>query len=183
MVRHASRQAAGPSRVRDRSRGDDRLAWTAHLGHMSAKPPRRPDDNRAIWSGRAGLPHHRLTPGAGALGEPSGGEVMRRLAILVATVAMLSSAPAASAAPPENRVFVIDFSGDVDCDGASLTFHTTGWVNGPFDASHPTNYHLKWVYSNADGESWTYIDTGNIRLFERNGVLFNSLSGRSTNVG
>ena len=108
---------------------------------------------------------------------------MRRLAILVATVAMLSSAPAASAAPPENRVFVIDFSGDVDCDGASLTFHTTGWVNGPFDASHPTNYHLKWVYSNADGAGWTYIDTGLIRYFERDGVPYNTLSGRSTNVG
>jgi hypothetical protein len=39
------------------------------------------------------------------------------------------------------------------------------------------------VYSNADGESWTYIDTGLIRVFERDGVLFNSLSGRSINVG
>ena len=102
---------------------------------------------------------------------------MRRLAILVATVAMLTIAPAASAAPPEDRVLIIDFSGDVDCDGASLTFHTTGWVNGPFDASHPTNYHLKWVYSNADGESWTYIDTGNIRYFERDGVVYQFVVG------
>ena len=108
---------------------------------------------------------------------------MKRVAILVATVAMLSIAPAASAAPPESRVLIIDFSGDVDCDGASLTFDTTGWANGPFDGSHPTNYHLKWVYSNDDGESWTYIDTGIIRYFERDGVLINSLSGRSTNVG
>ena len=108
---------------------------------------------------------------------------MRRLAILVATVAMLSIAPAASAAPPPDRVLIIDFSGDVDCDGASLAFHTTGWVNGAFDTSHPTFYHLTWVYSNADGESWTYIDTGLIRFFERAGVLYGSLSGRSTNVG
>jgi hypothetical protein len=108
---------------------------------------------------------------------------MKRLAILVATVAMLSIAPAASAAPPADRVLILDFSGDVDCDGASLTFDTTGWANGPFDGSHPTNYHLKWVYSNADGESWTYVDTGLIRYFEVDGVLHNSLSGRSTNVG
>ena len=108
---------------------------------------------------------------------------MRRLAILVATVAMLSIAPTASAAPPEDRVLVIDFSGDVDCDGVSLTFETTGWVNGPFDASHPTFYHLTWVYSNADGESWTYIDTGLVRFFERDGVPYNTLSGRSVNVG
>ena len=108
---------------------------------------------------------------------------MRRLAILVATVAMLSIAPTASAAPPEDRVLVIDFSGDVDCDEASLTFETTGWVNGPFDASHPTFYHLTWVYSNADGESWTYIDTGLVRFFERDGVPYNTLSGRSVNVG
>ena len=110
---------------------------------------------------------------------------MRRLAILLATVALLtlSIAPAASAAPPEGRVLIVGFSRDVACDGASLTSDTTGWVNGPFDASHPTNYHLKWVYSNADGASWTYIDTGNIRFFERSGVLYGSLSGRSTDVG
>jgi hypothetical protein len=109
---------------------------------------------------------------------------MRRLAILVACVAMLSLAPAVSAAPPEDQVsIIIDFSGEVDCDGASLTFDTTGWVDGPFDASHPTFYHLTWVYSNADGASWTYIDTGLIRTFERDGITYISLSGRSTNVG
>ena len=110
---------------------------------------------------------------------------MRRLAILVATVAMLGIAPAAaSAAPPEDQVsVVIDFSGEVDCDGAPLTFDTTGWVDGAFDGSRPTFYHLTWVYSNADGETWTYIDTGLVRFFERDGVLYGSLSGRSTNVG
>ena len=108
---------------------------------------------------------------------------MTRLAILVATAAMLSIAPVASAAPPDDRVSIIDFSGAVDCDGASLTFDTSGWVNGAFDASHPTFYHLTWVYSNADGASWTYIDTGLIRTFERDGITYISLSGRSTNVG
>ena len=46
---------------------------------------------------------------------------MRRLAILVASIAMLSIARAASAAPPEDRVLIIDFSGEVDCDGAVFT--------------------------------------------------------------
>ena len=106
---------------------------------------------------------------------------MRRLAILVATVAMLSIAPAASAAPPEDRVLILDFSGDVECDGSSLTFDTTGWVNGKPDTGFV--YHLTWVYSNAEGETWTYIDTGRVRFFERGGVLYGSLSGRSVNVG
>jgi hypothetical protein len=108
---------------------------------------------------------------------------MRRLAILVATVAMLGIAPVASAAPPADRVSIIEFSGEVDCGGASLTFETNGWTNGAFDAGHPSFYHLTWVYSNAAGQSWTYIDTGLIRIFERDGVTYVSLSGRSTDVG
>jgi hypothetical protein len=106
---------------------------------------------------------------------------MRRLAILVATVAMLSIAPAASAAPPEDRVTILEFGGEVDCDGALLTFETTGWVNGKPDTGF--FYHLTWVFSNAEGEGWTYIDTGRVRFFERGGVLYGSLSGRSVNVG
>lgn len=106
---------------------------------------------------------------------------MRRLAILVATVAMLSIAPAASAAPPADRVLILDFSRDVVCDGSSLTVNSTGWVT----LAHQPNffYHLTHVYSNADGESWTYIDTGNVRFIERDGVPYNTLSGRSINVG
>ena len=106
---------------------------------------------------------------------------MRRLAILVATVAMLSIAPAASAAPPADRVLILDFSRDVVCDGSSLTSDSTGWVT----LAHQPNffYHLTHVYSNADGETWTYIDTGNVRFIERDGVPYNTLSGRSINVG
>ncbi len=106
---------------------------------------------------------------------------MRRLAILVATIAMLSIAPAASAAPPDDRVTILEFGGEVDCDGALLTFETTGWVNGKPDTGF--FYHLTWVFSNADGDTWTYIDTGRVRFFERGGVLYGSLSGRSVNVG
>ena len=34
-----------------------------------------------------------------------------------------------------------------------VTFDTTGWVNGPFDASHPTFYHLTWVYQTPTGRA------------------------------
>ena len=114
---------------------------------------------------------------------------MRRFKVLlvggVVLVGLLGAVPTASAGGPrDDRVsIVIDSSGEVDCGGASLTFDTTGWANGPFDTSHPTSYHLTWMYSNADGETWTYIDTGVIRFFERDGQLYGFLSGRSTNVG
>ena len=55
---------------------------------------------------------------------------MRRFRVLVVgvvvLVGLLGAVPTASAAPPGDRVSMIDFSGDVDCDGVSLTFHTTG---------------------------------------------------------
>jgi hypothetical protein len=109
---------------------------------------------------------------------------MRRLAFLLASVAMLGLAPVASAAPPADRVSIIfDDSFVVECDRGSLALHVTGWAKGPFNDSHPTHYHLTWAFSNADGESWTYIDTGNIRFFERDGVLYGFLAGRSTDVG
>ena len=94
---------------------------------------------------------------------------------------MLSIAPAASAAPPDDRVDILEFGGEVDCDPGLLTFESTGWVNGKSDGGF--FYHLTWVFSNADGATWTYIDTGRVRFFERGGVLYGSLAGRSVNVG
>ena len=40
----------------------------------------------------------------------------------------------------------------------SKSFTRTGWVNGKPDTGF--FYHLTWVFSNADGETWTYIVTG-----------------------
>jgi hypothetical protein len=113
---------------------------------------------------------------------------MRGLRVLgvgvLVLIGLIGAVPVASAAPPDDRVLVIEFSDTVDCDGGvSVTFDATGWANGPFDASHPTNYHVKWVFSNADGQSWTWNDTGNITFFERDGVLYSSLSGRAIAVG
>ena len=48
---------------------------------------------------------------------------MRKLTSLAAAAILtLGLVAPASAAPPEDRVLIIEFGGEVDCDGASLTF-------------------------------------------------------------
>ena len=107
---------------------------------------------------------------------------MRRLAILVATVAMLSIPPAASAAPPADRVLILDLTRDVGCDGSSLTFNTTGWVT-----ARPTPATLvlppdPGVLERRRGELDIHRHRP-VRFIERDGVPYNTLSGRSINVG
>jgi hypothetical protein len=104
---------------------------------------------------------------------------------VVVLVGLIGAVPAANAGgPPENRVMVIGPIIDaVDCDGESITRTLTGWLGIPTDAETPFHYHLTWEYSNTHGKTWTYIDTGLVRSFERNGALYLSLSGRSINVG
>ena len=109
---------------------------------------------------------------------------MKRLAILVATIAMVIFAPAANAAPPEDRVSIVGpFVDVIDCDGVSIARTQSGWLGIPANAETPFHYYQTWVYENAEGESWSYIDTGLVRTFERDGALYISLSGRSINVG
>jgi len=115
---------------------------------------------------------------------------MRRLNALVVGVAVLvglfGAVPSALAGgPPEGRVTIVGpIVDEIDCDGGSITRTGSGWVGIPAGADRvPLFYHLTWVYSDAEGNTWTYIDTGLIRTFERDGVLYVSLSGRSTNVG
>ena len=115
---------------------------------------------------------------------------MRRLKALGVAVAVLAGlfgavSTASAGGPPQDRVTIVGpIVDEIDCDGASITRTGSGWVGVPADVDGlPTFYHLTWVYSNADGGTWTYIDTGLIRTFERDGVLYVSLSGRSTNVG
>ena len=114
---------------------------------------------------------------------------MRRLNALgvgaVLLVGLLGAVPTASAGgPPASRVTVVGpIVDEIDCGGASITRTGSGWVGIPSGADVPIFYHLTWVYSNAAGNTWTYIDTGLIRFFERAGVLYVSLSGRSTDVG
>jgi len=114
---------------------------------------------------------------------------MRRLNALgvgaVLLVGLLGAVPTASAGgPPASRVTIVGPIVDaIDCGGGSITRTGSGWVGVPAPADVPIFYHLTWVYSNAAGNTWTYIDTGLIRFFERGGVVYVSLSGRSTNVG
>ena len=114
---------------------------------------------------------------------------MRGLRVLAVSVVLLvgliGAVPSASAGgPPADRVITIGpIVDEVNCGGASITRALSGWVGIPAMADVPTFYHLTWVYSNTEGKAWTYIDTGLIRAFERDGQLYFSLSGRSTDVG
>jgi hypothetical protein len=86
--------------------------------------------------------------------------------------------------PPGDLVTIIGpIVEEVDCDGGSITRTESGWVGLPADVPNATYYHLDWMYSNAAGSVWSYVDTGFIRTFERAGDLYVSLSGRSVNVG
>jgi hypothetical protein len=99
-------------------------------------------------------------------------------------VGLIGAVPTTSAAgPPADRVVVIDDVVAVDCGGVEISQAIQGWVGVPSSANVPLFYHLTHVYSNAAGDTWTYMDTGLVRVFERDGVLFASLSGRSINVG
>ena len=113
---------------------------------------------------------------------------MRGLRVLAVSVVLLvgliGAVPSASAGgPPEDRVITIGpIVEEVNCDGGTITRTVSGWVGLPADVA-PIYYHLTWVYSNTEGNVWTYIDTGLIRTFQRDGQLYVSLSGRSTDVG
>jgi hypothetical protein len=116
--------------------------------------------------------------------EPSAD--FRVLAVSAALlVGLIGAVPSASAGgPPEDSVITIGpIVEEVNCDAGSLTRTQMGWVGLPADAETPTFYHLTWTYSSADGKVWSFIDTGLVRTFERDGDLYVSLSGRSTNVG
>lgn len=58
-----------------------------------------------------------------------------------------------------------------------------GWIGLPSDHAQAGYYHLAWVYSNAEGQTWTFIDTGALRFFERDGDPYVSLTGHSRDVG
>jgi hypothetical protein len=114
---------------------------------------------------------------------------MRGLNVLavgaVVLIGLIGAVPTVSAGgPPDDRVTVVGpIVDEVDCDGESITRTVAGWLGIPAEADTPFHYYLTWAYSNAEGDDWTYIDTGLIRTFERDGDLYISLSGRSINVG
>jgi hypothetical protein len=114
---------------------------------------------------------------------------MRGLRVLtvgaVLLVGLIAAVPAASAGGgPAGATMIGPVVDSVECGGQSITRTETGWVVGDAPVvGNPTNYHITWLYSNADGKTWTYIDTGVIRTFERDGDVYVFLSGHSVNVG
>jgi hypothetical protein len=104
---------------------------------------------------------------------------------LAVFVGLIGAVPTASAGgPPADRVTIVEpMVVEVPCDGGSIELTFSGWVGVPSAADVPLFYHLIRVYTNSSGERWTYMDTGLVRTFERDGALWVSLSGRSINVG
>lgn len=112
---------------------------------------------------------------------------MRRFAVLgvgvLLLVGLIGAAPTANAGGPPDATTLEPTVVPVDCDWGSITSTGSGWFGPAPEIGNPSNYHLTWVYSNDEGETWTYIDTGVIRLYERHGERYVSLSGHSVNVG
>jgi hypothetical protein len=103
--------------------------------------------------------------------------------VVVVLLGLIGAVPTASAGGPPGATTVGPFVDVISCDGASITRTESGWAGPAPEIGNPSTYHLTWVYSNAEGKVWTYIDTGVIRTFERDGDTYVSLSGHSVNVG
>jgi hypothetical protein len=101
----------------------------------------------------------------------------------VVMVGLIGVVPAAMAGGPPGATTIRPIVDEIACDGGSITRTESGWYDSPPEVGNPSNYHLTWMYANADGKVWTYVDTGVIRLYERDGTFAISLSGHSTNVG
>jgi hypothetical protein len=101
----------------------------------------------------------------------------------VLLVGLIGVVPTANADGPPDATTVGPVVAVIDCDGESITRTERGWYEPLPEIGNPGNYHLTWTYSTAEGKIWTYVDTGVIRLYERDGELYVSLSGHSVNVG
>jgi hypothetical protein len=112
---------------------------------------------------------------------------MRRLTVLgvgaVMLIGLIGAVPIANAGGPPGSTTLEPVVAEIDCGGESITRTDSGWYGPAPEIGDPSNYHLLHVYSNDAGETWTYVDTGVIRLYERGGELYVSLSGHSVNVG
>jgi hypothetical protein len=101
----------------------------------------------------------------------------------VMLVGLIGAVPTASAAEPPGSTTVGPVVLEITCEWGSITWTEEGWVGPAPEIGNPSNYHLTWAYSNAEGKVWTYVDTGVIRTYLHNGELYVSLSGHSVNVG
>jgi hypothetical protein len=89
----------------------------------------------------------------------------------------------AFAAPTKVGGTVVEEGFVVDCGAETILRDRHGWYGLIESVDHVTKYHIAIVYTNEDGKTWRYMDTGLVRRFEVDGEPHISLSGRSTNVG
>jgi hypothetical protein len=128
---------------------------------------------------------------------------MKRLSITLAFVVLflMASAPAALAAPADGNgnkeVDTFEFSDiPIFCDDideiADLTLDVTGFIQfKEFDGKGTANleltvFHVDAVFSNSDGETWTWRDRGPDRTYlDGDGNLIVTITGRSgaNNIG
>jgi hypothetical protein len=110
---------------------------------------------------------------------------MRRsvtLGLVVLIVVGVLAAPA-SADPPNVEGTYEQFRWDHDCGSETIVRDISGWWGLLQDVDHVSKYHFTTVYTNADGRTWRYMNTGLFRWFESNGDSYESVTGRSENVG
>ncbi|MGA7272811.1 MAG: hypothetical protein WB239_17190 [Acidimicrobiia bacterium] len=99
---------------------------------------------------------------------------------------LMSVAVPSVAAPSGASVTNIDSSTSVDCGGTILDGQAQGWLyfhesasaESRWDAAH-FSFHLLWTFSNAAGETWSFIDSGTATARTVGGERVEAVSGRS----
>lgn len=103
-----------------------------------------------------------------------------------AFVLLMSLAVPGVAAASGDNVTNIDISTSVDCGGTILDGQAQGWLyfhesasaDSRWDAAH-FSFHLTWTFSNADGETWSFIDSGTATARTVDGERVEAVSGHS----
>lgn len=122
-----------------------------------------------------------------ALRRDRKGSVMMRFLRWIGAFAMfLGLAVPAGADPSGDNVTNLDFYTSVDCGEVTIEGEAQGWLyfhesaspNSRWDITH-FNFHLAWTFSNADGETWTLIDTGTAVARTVDGEQVDAVSGHS----
>ena len=109
---------------------------------------------------------------------------MKRLLIFgtVMVLALLLAIPAAADPPAaEDKVEGVDEIGEtIQCDDGVIFRDREGWVNYHRNGF---NFHITITYTNSDGDTWVYQDTGRVRAWiDKSGDEYVSVSGHTTDV-
>ena len=101
-----------------------------------------------------------------------------------AVIAMMVGLAVPASADPKNVGGTLDESGvEIDCGTEKILRDRQGWFGLIQKVDHVTQFHIRITYTNQDGDTWRYQDTGQVRFYEVDGEAHESLSGHSTNVG